>query len=768
MNTRVTEGRTALAITVLLIATLTVPAVLFGAASGFAQGQQSPSPSGTAPQIELLNPSDHSNVISDKDSDPSAATDPTDTQYHFNAWARNIPPNPLAEFFIVQGNTVLQVGSSTLDGFDTFDLFAAIPDGLTETTFDPQGAPASNTAIVRVILYSNNGATEVDRDDQTVIVNQHDDESSQLAAPTSRRNAAETVEMTYPINTAGMGFFTQQGQPSVGTIDVTSSAGTDNVTAWYTTSPVGTEPAWDECSAPAAGVPTPRAGETRANSADGVRCTLDSGVRPDQVTAMGAVAMDDESSAPNAPVSQAKNAGDAHRAVGFEQDPAAVFVSSHTAVVADCSPLVTVRVQDSSGHDVSNAQVDVHAQGPSDNVAFNTDDADTDAAGDPDPNDPPENHTTESGRDCSDESFGGTQGNHAVGGGFDRKHIESTSRTDDNGEFTYEMYSDVAGGTTMTAWVDRDDDDRFCATERGGSGSITWGSGGPPAPNPEGPEIQTCPAASPSGSPSSTSPTGTASPTPTPSPTQSSPTPSPTGTQTTSPTPSPTGTQTTSPTPSPTGTATTTTGGGTTTTGTAQQAAVEVTLDASQSRKTFGKSFTLSGSVTSSNPACTDFVSVRILRDVVGGADEFELWAQEQTDANGAYSVTDRADRSANYVGQVTATETCDDASSSPETVLVRVKVSLRLSRDMVQPGDRVRFRIKTAPCPATARDKVLLFRAIEGEFGKSGRKRTNQRCAATIVRRVNQSSVFQARWPKQSPEFLAGRSRSKAVRVER
>jgi hypothetical protein len=60
------------------------------------------------------------------------------------------------------------------------------------------------------------------------------------------------------------------------------------------------------------------------------------------------------------------------------------------------------------------------------------------------------------------------------------------------------------------------------------------------------------------------------------------------------------------------------------------------------------------------------------------------------------------------------------------------------------------------------------LFRAIDGEFGKSGKKRTNQGCAATIVRRVNQSSVFQARWPKQSPQFLAGKSRSKAVRVVR
>jgi hypothetical protein len=171
--------------------------------------------------------------------------------------------------------------------------------------------------------------------------------------------------------------------------------------------------------------------------------------------------------------------------------------------------------------------------------------------------------------------------------------------------------------------------------------------------------------------------------------------------------------------------------------------------------------------VTSSNAGCTDFVTVEILRDVVGGADEFAPFATTETDGNGAFTVTEKADRSANYVAQVAETALCDDASSSPQPVLVRVKVSLTLSEDRVPEGGRVRFRIETAPCPATARDKVLLFRAIQGEFGKSGRAKTNERCSATIVRRVGRDSVFQGRWPKQSAQFLAGKSRSKAVRVD-
>jgi hypothetical protein len=554
-----------------------------------------------------------------------------------------------------------------------------------------------------------------------------------------------------------MGFFTQQGQRPTGTVDVTTSGNTNDVDVQYTLSPVGTEPTWKDCNS---------TDESRSDSADGVRCTLASGDRPDQVTAMAVVAMDDESNAPGGQGAEPiDNAGDAHRAVGYEQVPNSVTIAPISVAAAStpgCTPVITARVLDSAGHEVTNAQIDVHAQGPSDNLWFNTHDAETDDtndASDPDSNDPPENHPTESGRRCSDGTFGGTQGDHEVGGGFDRKHIESTNRTDDDGRFTYRMYGETAGGTTMTAWVDRDDDDRFCATERSGSGTITWGSGGPAAPAPEGPELQSC-AASPS---PSTSPSASPSGSPSQSP-STSPSPSPSGS---SPSPSTTGSATPSTTPSRTSPPATATGTPTGTTATSpQQSAVEVTLETSQSRKTFGKSFTLSGSVSSDNAACTDFVNVQILRDVVGGDDDFELYAQETTDSNGAYSVTDRADLSANYIARVAETNACDDATSAPQPVLVRTKVSLSLSRNRVAEGGRVRFTIRTAPCPLTARDRVLLFRAIDGEFGKSGRTTTNGRCVGSIVRRVNESSVFQARWPKQTPELLTGRSRSKAVRV--
>ena len=201
-----------------------------------------------------------------------------------------------------------------------------------------------------------------------------------------------------------------------------------------------------------------------------------------------------------------------------------------------------------------------------------------------------------------------------------------------------------------------------------------------------------------------------------------------------------------------------------------QQFSREVSIEAQRNRVLYNRNVTLSGTVEADAAApvtCTQFVEVDILRDVVGGPSEFELFATEQTDANGTFSHSFRADVGASYVAEVDELPQCDAATSEPEPVLVKVKVSLRVSDSSVPRGKRVRFTVRTAPCPETARDRVLLFRAIEGEFGKVGSKRSNDRCTKSFRRRVFNDSVFQARWPKQAEEFLAGKSRPKVVRVQ-
>lgn len=201
-----------------------------------------------------------------------------------------------------------------------------------------------------------------------------------------------------------------------------------------------------------------------------------------------------------------------------------------------------------------------------------------------------------------------------------------------------------------------------------------------------------------------------------------------------------------------------------------QQFSREVTIEAQKNTVLFNRNVTLTGTVGSDASApstCTRFVDVTILRDVVGGASEFEPFATEQTDADGTFSHSFRADVGASYVAEVEELAQCEAATSEPEPVLVKVKVSLRVSDTKVPRGKRVRFTISTAPCPATAGDRVLLFRAIEGEFGKVGSKRSNARCSKSFRRKVRTDSLYQGRWPKQAEEFLAGKSRAKVVRVE-
>ena len=801
MNTRVREGRTALLLTIFLVATLLLPAILFGNIDSASGQQGQPSPSGTGPAIQLLNPSDYSTFtfnnttpgpttvqgpqMSDEDTSDTDAQGQNPLEYHFAAVITNAPSQPFVEFWLIQGSTEFNLGCAgtpsgggscegTFGDHGAVGLVRDIPDEFTEgppPTDDPTSA--RGRAVVRAILFANNGQNESARDNQDVVLNQKarpgDPDPRGEADPEA---AAETVEILYPTHGGFFGLFQRSGGAYVGVVDVEWSPGTDRIQVLYTVSPTDVDPTWKSCGTDES---TGAATATRASAQDGVRCTLIDSDQPGAVTGIAAVARDAETQPPSQPNTVVDNSGDAHRVVGYVQVPGFVNVTDQTlpaARVGGCSDLLVATVTDPLARPIAGIDVDVHIQGPTDQVAFNTfsDTNETEQSSfdqsKSDRSQAPQNHPTETGRRCSNNTRSGNQGVHAVGGGDDRKHIEALDDTDDDGQFMFKLWSDAPGGTRVTAWADSTEDDRFCPDEKSDDATVIWGSAETdPAPPAEGPEPPPCPNPSPSPSGSgSVSPSPTTSPSPTVSPTPTpsgsiSPTPSPSGSVSATPTPSGSGTATATPSPTPTPATT----GGTTT---SQQSSREVTIEASESEKVFGRSFALSGAVTSDNPACTDFVSVQIRRDVVGGSDDFVLVSQEQTDTNGAYSTTLRADRSANYIAQVTETSACDDASSSAQPVLVRVKVILTLSRNSVDRGDRVRLRARTSPCPDTARDRVLLFRAIEGEFGKVGSKRSNGECRATFVRRIRSSSVFQARWPKQSPEFLAGQSRSKAVRV--
>lgn len=435
----------------------------------------------TSATIEFLNPSGHSNVLSDKQD--------ADTAYHLVAWVSTVPPGAVVEFQI-QGSsgpastigTAARVGTS-----DTFELSWSIPDALADGAY-----------TLRAILYENTGSgfQEVDRDEQEVVLNQADDS---IFDP-----AAETVELQYPASAGELGLYAPVGGPHNAVFSATPSAGARFVEAFYTLSAPGTEPDWVACGR-----------ETVSAASDGLRCTLAEGAAPASVTAVAVTVNDTPAPLPFDP--NFTDSGDAHRAVPYDQVPATLTLAPATQRVDaggdgsfPCSSDIVATVRDQRGRLIADVNVDAHAEGPSDQLAF-----DTPSTGAPNEA-PDQNHSaTEPAWDCDAGGFGGPQGDHDRPAAPDTKHTESAGGTDDSGQFSFRLHTDAAGATQVTAWADDDGDDRLCASEAAGAAAIGWAQDAP-APALAPPEVSTCPRPTPT---PTASPTPTVSPTPSPSPT---------------------------------------------------------------------------------------------------------------------------------------------------------------------------------------------------------------------------------------------------------
>lgn len=239
--------------------------------------------------------------------------------------------------------------------------------------------------------------------------------------------------------------------------------------------------------------------------------------------------------------------------------------------------------------------------------------------------------------------------------------------------------------------------------------------------------------------------------------TGASPTPTPTPTTTTSPTSSPTTTRSPSPTACP-----------------GCQFARTVTLTATKNRVRFGSSFTLTGRVATSDAAapasCTTGVPVLILRDELGDAQQtFTQVGTATSGSGGAFAVNFQADKNAIYIARVNANTPpgCNEATSDPESVLVRVKVGLNASRRSVARGGIVRLSARVTPCAGHESDTIVLFASTGGgKFGRVDKKRSSSSCTVSFRRRVSQRTVFQARWPRQDDDHIQGKSRRKTVRT--
>lgn len=414
-------------------------------------------PAAAAPKIALLWPSPFADTEVPQLSDKGRPV-------HLTAWTQGAPATAIVEFEIGVVDSPLpsqQTQTVTADssGPDTWEGFWAIPEPMTDGSY-----------TVTARLYD--GSDEIASATQPVTINQSD-----VPPPA----AAETVEMIYPTDGGELGFYTpKSGEPnaliSVSVSGYDSDSDTDSaqqVRAMYSKTDPGSAPAWTECGSE---------GVTQGSAT--IRCTLAEGDAANSVTAV-AVATN-STPAPGPPDPLADGSGDAHRVEIYEQK-AATIIATPEAVKADVGTcqLIDAVVLDQHAHPIAGANIDMHAQGPSDQLRFATDDiagtpfANTDAYQAPDAGTHPSKEPTVQ---CSNKATIDTQeADHNVVGAADRKHIESVDGTTDKGAFTFALYSPEAGQTRVTLWADDNDDDDVQIAEAVGSAGIGWGADPPTA-----------------------------------------------------------------------------------------------------------------------------------------------------------------------------------------------------------------------------------------------------------------------------------------------
>lgn len=447
-----------------LLATLVVPAAASLAAA--------------EPAIAFLNPSsfalagERGYVVSDAptDSGPDCCA-ASDGDYRFSAWVSGAPAGANVFFTVVQG---------ALD----FELPAVKPAG------DP---PESDTweaswDIPPEIL---DGPAEV-----TAYVVLDNEAIAQTSVDVTILRVEPAIDLAYPVSGGSFGTFAPlasalpEDAPAarkkpLATVDALYTATLDMayVRTFYTTSPPGSEPEWKPCATEAIG--------TNNNQADnGVRCTLADATDAASVTAVGAVAND----SPNDYDPRFNESGDAVRVTPYAQLPSGLVLDdlAEQRVEKDdetgrffCSAAITATVTDQLGRVVPGANVDAEAVGPTDSLKFHTSAV---LGGNVAPD--RGNHGTETAYDCTGRpevpppnASPGKQGEHALFGSPDPKHVESAGGgTTDRGTLGIRFYSNASGLTQYTVWTDEADDgcaandDRFTFGEPAAAGSIGWES----------------------------------------------------------------------------------------------------------------------------------------------------------------------------------------------------------------------------------------------------------------------------------------------------
>lgn len=459
------------------------------------------------PKIAFLNPSSFalagergyivSNAATDTGPDCCEASDGA---YRFSAWVADAPANASVFFTVVQGALDFELPAVKPAGDppagDTWEAGWDIPP-------EVLNGPATVTAYVVV----DNEPVAQSSLDVTIM---RIEPAIDLAYPQSGRTFGTFAPLASALPESGPA----TRKKPLATVDALYTATPDMtfVRAFYTTSAPGTAPEWKVCG-------TEVIGSNNNNADNGVRCTLVVPGDAQAITAVAALAND----SPNDYDDRFNESGDAVRVTPYAQQPATLElnelgeqrVEKHDGTDRFfCSTTITATLTDQMGRVIPGANMDAEAAGPTDGLKFHT----SAVLGG---NVPPDrgNHSVEPAYDCTGRAevpppnaSPGDQGEHAVFGSPDPKHVESPGGgTGDRGTFGIRMYSNARGLTQYTVWADEADDgcaandDRLTVGEPSASGSVGWAedpdttgfrvpaavvlcsSGGEPSPEPTDP-----------------------------------------------------------------------------------------------------------------------------------------------------------------------------------------------------------------------------------------------------------------------------------------
>jgi hypothetical protein len=225
---------------------------------------------------------------------------------------------------------------------------------------------------------------------------------------------------------------------------------------------------------------------------------------------------------------------------------------------------------------------------------------------------------------------------------------------------------------------------------------------------------------------------------------------------------------TTSPTATASRSTTTPTGGATTGSASSPaQSTRTISLFAQPDPVVYPGQVTLSGTISSADTSCEDNEFVRIQRRVLGTT-TYENFETDNTDADGRFEVSFPSTQSAEYVATAPAHDQCADATSSPASSTVKVKITRRSSRRSLERGTSVRISGRVQPDHDGT--SVVLQRKKGRRWVAVDRTDLDGRSRYRFVVDAGWRGrrTFRTLWKAQDDEHAANRSRGIVIRTTR